>query len=412
MSKIQALITKVEIKADAQGNAPSAIELLRTGDWHTPWHGDFEITIADLHEFAANFAKGIGLVEADKRAPINYAHEAWNKAAGWITSLAVDEEREALVASVEWTPEGAQGLKDKEWAYISPEFNPRGCPWSDAEGTDDPDGVPVFVNNVLSGAALTNIPLFKKLKPITASRLPNKPVKADATGDSEKRNQGEEMKLEDIRAKAAADLTDEEKAFLEEHKSELTADELKTLGMEEDPAPVDDPEPNEEEDPEGEEDPTDDPTPTDPVEASTKGVVSISASELASLKASAARADQLAADIDREKVTNLISASVKAGQIKSGEKNKAIELVLASSGKQRTQLEAFIKGLPVNASLGKELGDTGAETLVSAQAEVDKRVRKVQADARDAGKSISYAQARKQVLADDENLKTQLEEEQ
>lgn len=408
MSKIQALITKVEIKADAQGNAPSTIELLRTGDWKTPWHGDFEITIADLHEFAANFAKGIGLVEADKRAPINYAHEAWNKAAGWITNLAVDEEREALVASTEWTPEGAQGLRDKEWAYISPEFNPRGCPWSDAEGADDANGVPVFVNNVLSGAALTNIPLFKKLKPITASRLPNKPVKAAATGDSEKHNQGEDMNLEEIRAKAAADLTDEEKTFLNEHKSELTADELKTLGLEEDPAPTDDPKPTEDEESDDEEDPA----PTDPVTASTKGVVSISASELASLKASAARADQLAADIDREKVTTLISASITAGQIKSGEKDKAIELVLASSGAQRTQLEAFIKALPVNASLGKELGDTGAEAIADAQKEVDTRTRKVMADARAEGKSMAYAAARKQVLEADKELKTQLEEEQ
>lgn len=418
MSKIQALITKVEIKADAQGNAPSTIELLRTGDWRTPWHGDFEITIADLHEFAANFAKGIGLVEADKRAPINYAHEAWNKAAGWITSLAVDEAREALVASVEWTPEGAQGLKDKEWAYISPEFNPRGCPWSDAEGSKDPNGVPEFINNVLSGAALTNIPLFKKLKPITASRLPNKPVKAAATGDSEKHNEGEPMKLEDIRAKEVADLTAEEKAFLEENKADLTVDELTKFELKSDVDAAKE---------QADKDAADKAAAEEAakaeadakaaeeaakVEASAKGNVTISASELAGLKASAARADALAAEIDRKEVTNLITASVKAGQIKSGEKDKAIELVLASSGDQRTKLEAFIAGLPVNASLGKEEGDTGAEAIVNAQAELDKRVRQVQASARAEGKNTAYAAARKQVLADDPELNAQLKEEQ
>lgn len=67
MGTIHALIAKVAIKADAQGNAPATIELLRIGDWHTPWHGDFEITMADLHEFAAYFEKGVGLVERSRR---------------------------------------------------------------------------------------------------------------------------------------------------------------------------------------------------------------------------------------------------------------------------------------------------------------------------------------------------------
>lgn len=55
------LLTKVSIKTDTTGNAPGETELLRTGNWETPFHGDFEIAEADLHEFAANFAKGIGL---------------------------------------------------------------------------------------------------------------------------------------------------------------------------------------------------------------------------------------------------------------------------------------------------------------------------------------------------------------
>lgn len=145
-----------------------------------------------------------------------------------MTSLSIDESRNALIAHCEWTAKGSEALKDGLWAYISPEFNPRGYPWSDAEGTDDPEGIAEFVNNVLTGAALTNIPLFKKLKPIMASRVPSKNKKADATsGDGEKQNQGEPMKLEDILAKQVSDRSDEEKAFLSEHTSDL-GDEQKT----------------------------------------------------------------------------------------------------------------------------------------------------------------------------------------
>ena len=166
---MKGFVTKTPIKADSNGQVPSTINLLKAGTWNTPWHGDFELTGEDLEEMVANFAEGVGLVAEDEtKAPLNYGHMMADKAAGWIKRIRVEAVNgtAALMGDVEWTPAAVQAIKDGEWRYLSPEFNPRGYPW------EDPEQEFTFVDNVLTGAALTNIPLFKKLKPITASRIP------------------------------------------------------------------------------------------------------------------------------------------------------------------------------------------------------------------------------------------------
>ncbi|GAB2653460.1 hypothetical protein ABI214_24135 [Prescottella soli] len=47
------------------------------------------------------------MVEADKKAPVNYAHESWQKAAAGISKMRVSEDGQKLLASVDWTPAGA-----------------------------------------------------------------------------------------------------------------------------------------------------------------------------------------------------------------------------------------------------------------------------------------------------------------
>lgn len=208
---MKGFVTKAPIKADKNGNVPTTINLLKAGSWNTPWHGDFELTGDDLEEMAGHFGEGIGLVDEDeKQAPLNYGDLAGDKAAGWMKRLYVQAVNgtAALLADVEWTPAAVQAIKDGEWKYISPEFNPRGWPW------EDPEQEFTFVDNVLTGAALTNIPLFKKLKPIRASRIPPfTAVTASQPGGGDKHNQGEPMKLEDILAKQVSERTEEEKAL-------------------------------------------------------------------------------------------------------------------------------------------------------------------------------------------------------
>lgn len=332
----------IAIKADSEGNAPSVIEVLRVGDWHTPWHGDFQITTEDLNQFVANFQSGVGLVASDKQAPVNFGHFMSGEAAGWITSLEVSEDGQALNANVEWTEDAASAIKAKKWKYISPEFNPRSWPW------EDPEEEHHFVNNVVTAAALTNIPLFKKLKPITASRLPGEPVKADKSSKQE----GESMNLEEILAKAAAERTDEEKAFLDEHKAELTEEQTKQLEAEvevEAPATPETPKaPAAEEAPEG----------GAPVSASVQG---ISDAELAQLRADAKAGREAKAELERTNAAALVDSHIAAGRIKSDQKEATVKMILASQGDARTSLESFLAALPVNGLLASEQGTATAE---------------------------------------------------
>ncbi|MFJ6416482.1 phage protease [Paeniglutamicibacter sp. NPDC091659] len=413
---IKAFRTLVKIKADAEGNAPKTIELLKTGSWETPWHGEFEITPQDIQEFVRHFEQGVGLVEDDKQAPINYGHKAADKASGWMPKLYADDSGTALLTDPNWTPAAVQAIKDGEWKYISPEFNPRNYPW------ENPEQEYEFVPNVLTGAALTNIPLFKKLKPVTASRLPSKTVKAAATGDSEQHNdEGDHMTLEEIRAKQVADLTAEEKAFLADNKADLSAEELTKYELE-DTSEADEKAAADKEAADkaaaDEAKATADAEAAEAARVAVEGVeasakpVSITADRLAKLEADAAAGRKAQDQLERNEAKATVSASVQAGQIKSGDAEKWTNQLLASKGADRTQLEALLKGLPVNKDLGEELGDAGANVHADAMKEVDTRVKTVRADARKENKELSYSEARKQVLDADANLKEQLKEEQ
>ncbi|WP_192378803.1 phage protease [Rhodococcus rhodochrous] len=401
---MKGFVTKTSIKADSQGNVPTTINLLKAGSWNTVWHGDFELTGTDLEEMVANFDEGVGLVEEDnKQAPVNYGHAMGDKAAGWMKRLYTQAVNGTigLFADVEWTPAAEQAIKDGEWKYLSPEFNPRGFPW------EDPEQEFAFVDNVLTGAALTNIPLFKKLKPITASRIPTKRVKADAQGGGDKQDKGDSMKLEDIRAKQVADLTEEEKTFLSEHKAELTDEERKTFGLEEGTT-----ETTETTEATETTEQTEDTTDTTQTNVQASAITGITDEEIAQLRADAQAGREAKAELERKKAEEFVQARISAGQIKSGEKDNTVKVLLASKGEQRTALETLLAGLPKNEQLGKEVGDVGQQVSVEASTELDKRVRKIMADARAAGNTIAYSAARKQVLDADATLKQQLEEEE
>ncbi|KUM39009.1 phage protease [Arthrobacter sp. EpRS71] len=316
----------VKISADADGNAPKTIELLRTGKWNTPWHGDFEITREDIQQFVLHASIGVGLVQADPKIPLNYGHASYDKAAGWIPSVYASDDGEALLGDPDWTPAAVQAIKDGEWKYISPEFNPSSYPW------EDPEEEFHFVKNVITGAALTNIPLFKKLKPIQASRLPVQPVKADATGTSDN-SKGDNMTLEEIRAKEVAELNDEEKAFLAEHKSELSAEDLEKYGLK--GAEADKPADEDEEKPE-------------PSKVEASAIKGLTDAEITQLRADAEAGREAKRELEENRARTFVQASIKAGRVKSDQQDAAVKLLLASKGEQRTRLEAFINGLPEN----------------------------------------------------------------
>ncbi|MDV7992070.1 phage protease [Rhodococcus sp. IEGM 1374] len=402
---MRGFVTKTPITADRDGNVPKTINLLKAGSWNTPWHGDFELTGEDLEEMVSNFGEGVGLVVEDSpRAPVNEGHNMGGKATGWMTRLFVEAVNgtAGLFADVDWTPAAEKAIKEKEWAYISPEFNPRGWPW------EDPEQEFTFVDNVLTGAALTNIPLFKKLKPITASRIKPQKVKASAAGNGDKTLEGEQpMDLAVIRAKKQEELSEEEKTFLVENKAELTADELKTFGLEEAEEPETPETPAEPETPETPEEPE---TPAPKIEASAQSH-GISASELAQLRADAQAGREAKAELEKTKAEAFVTARIAAGQIKSGEKDKTVNVLLASKGDQRTALEAFMTGLPKHENLGKELGDQGVEASAGAKDELDGKVKLAIKASAAQGKRLSYYDAQAAILTEDTALAARVKEE-
>lgn len=330
--KNRAVQRLIKLEADSNGKVvvPDSIHLMSAGHWHTPWHGAFEMTPTDLADMVIHFEEGIGLVAESGKAPLNYGHDMGGKAAGWITRVYLDNNGTELWGDIEWTPAGRKALEDGEYRYISPEWNPRNFAWENPEQEGE------LVENVFTGAALTNIPLFKKLKPIMAS--------IDAGGsDNDKNNGGDMPVLDEVRVKKPEELTEDEKTFLAEHQAELTDEERATFGLDEggegEGAGAGEGE-GEGEGGEG------DPAPAGKqASANPQG---ISASELAQLRADAQAGREALAMLAQSNAESFMASAVSTGRIKADQKDAGVKLLLASHGEQRQQLEAFINALPEN----------------------------------------------------------------
>lgn len=135
-----------EIKlSDEEGEELSTIQVLRTIKATHGLFGDFDITEKTLNEFVKNFkarTRGTDI-------PVNYSHMSGGKAAGWMEKVYVKDGK--LFADVKFTPQARQAIKDKEFMYISAEFN---------EDYKDPESGKKK-GAVLLGAALTNIPFVR-----------------------------------------------------------------------------------------------------------------------------------------------------------------------------------------------------------------------------------------------------------
>lgn len=220
-TKTASLRPLLSIKADDQGNLPDKLEVLQTGMWDAPYHGMFMIAPEDLQQYIQNFNADVRPSSSTKGLPIDLDHDA-GAAAGWMTALSAlpnDQGGWSLWADVSWTDLGKTVLTGGQYAFFSPEF----CP----EGYLDPEGEDESLDNVLIGGGLTNRPLFKDLQPVMAS---------DASGKSSGlKNQFNKMfisakedvvpTLDEVRVKDPATLEDAEKKLLADHQEELSQDE-------------------------------------------------------------------------------------------------------------------------------------------------------------------------------------------
>ena len=407
-SKINIARTFRTINADNAKQLPTRIEILKAGKWPSSSNkGELEITTADLKEMKANFDSGVGMPGgAGFGLPVDFMHEDWNKAGAWIKGLEI--EGSTLYADpVEWTPSGVEAVQGGEFKCISPSFYPA-ClgTWTDPEDGD------VTAQNVLVGAGLTNIPFFKDLKPIKASRTSEEEGNEDKNlifvSASEKEKS---MQLDEVRVKDVSSLTEDEKSFLSEHKDDLTAEEQTKFGME---------------------------AKAEPTEAEKKAEAEAAAAKAAEEKAAAeAKAAEEAANVAlpepvaatakpgqvvmaAEKVKELeefrdkyvraevekeVDTHIARGAIKADQRDSWTDRLVTASKADRESLTGLMAGLPSNELMADAKGkDTGVDVEVTEQ--INKLANgKIEAAAKvgnklDIGTAIEQVLSENSVLAD------------
>lgn len=167
---IKGTFTSVPIKLSEDNDIEGItrrVQLLKTCTFYHERYGKVQITRQMFSEIIKNYedqVRGIDVM-------IDYSHESDKTAAGWIKGLEEVEVQLSegnpalgiepvtefqLWANVEWTPKGQKTLSDKEYAYLSADFDPD---YRDNENPTQTYGA------VLLGAGLTNRPVIKRMSP-------------------------------------------------------------------------------------------------------------------------------------------------------------------------------------------------------------------------------------------------------
>lgn len=132
---------------------PQKVQLMRTCSFRHPKYGKVDITRRLFEEMVTNFDKKVRGIEI----MIDYSHESDREAAGWIKGLEIvdntEKQESELWAVPDWTKSGGISLCEKEFAYLSADFDPSYV---------DPE-TGIKHGAVLLGAGLTNRPVIKKM---------------------------------------------------------------------------------------------------------------------------------------------------------------------------------------------------------------------------------------------------------
>jgi len=180
-------------------NIGERVQLLRVGKFVVnPGRADqstVEVTIEMLQSMVNNFNERIRGVDI----AIDYKHESDDVAAGWIKEIELCED--SLYATrIDWTPNGLRKLADKEFRYISAEFD---LNYKDNESMQS-------FGPTLLGAGLTNRPVVKRMEPIvqlseidTNQALSNE-LKAELKGAKMADQKQQSMAVQPVPAPASA----------------------------------------------------------------------------------------------------------------------------------------------------------------------------------------------------------------
>lgn len=226
---------QVVVTANQSGALPEWIEIMKTGEWSGNSNkGHLIETVASLNEYKRNFDAGLAQSQNSENdfigLPIDFMHNDWDKAAGWMRELKVESDANGdavLSARVEWTEAGRQALLSGEFKCISPSWYPaiRG-EWTDPENPD------IVAHNVLVGAGLTNIPFFKQLKSLMASNADTSNLsEEDVIYIDAKKKENNSMTVDEVKQLDADKLTDEQKKVLADNIDQLSQEEQVKFGL-------------------------------------------------------------------------------------------------------------------------------------------------------------------------------------
>ena len=381
---------------EGDDGVPSMIHLIPIGQWDHEAYGPITITMSDINEFCQNFNAQIR-----KGVPITAGHEGMSElpAVGWITK--VEARDTGLWGEVEWTDTGRALLCDKAFKFFSPEF------YRDYE---DPETHQIY-RNVITGGALTKSPYFKELEAVVFSEFKIK----------NNFNDKNTMEINEIVAKDIITLTDDEKAFLKEHTSELTEEQKTSFAsvIEEPVAGETDEERVEREAKEKADEEAKigaeneakgfNPDGSEKVSASEK--VMISAGELAILRSKADAGQKAFAELQKQKMdvevsSLMFSESNKKGKFLPKSKDSVRAFMESLNDKQRSSFSALVAELPT-AGLFSEKGDGNDPTNGLAMAEVENKVKAKMSE----NKDIKYSQALKEVMSENAGLEERYDRE-
>lgn len=387
-------------EAEKGVSIPDTIHLIPVGQWEHDAYGPILINASDIREFAQNYNAGIR-----NGVFITAGHEGFQElpAVGWITKVECRDD--GLWGDVEWSKAGKELLSDKAFKFFSPEF------YRDYE---DPQTHQLY-RNVMTGGALTKSPYFKELEAIVFSE------KVIIKSKFNENN----MNLKDLVAKDITTLSDEEKAFIIEHKEELSAEEKTALtsiiDVEEKKEETDEEKTVREEKEKGDaneaaglnrdgsakvEEPK---APTeDEIKASEK--VTISAIELTMLRSQANLGAQAFAENKKNKINGLVTGMVFSEANKNGKflpksSDNLRSFMETLNDAQSAKFSELIAALPSK----NVFGELGSKEVVAGTAAAELNA-KVDAKMK-ANDKLQYSEALKQVLSENEGLEQRFDEE-
>jgi len=376
--------SKVEF---AEGKPPKEIQILPVGKWDHPRYGVIAITTDDIKEFKDNFDKKIR-----KDIPITQGHESFDEkpAIGWFIKVE-DRGDQGLWGRVDWNESGKTALKQKAFKYFSPEFH---------QFYEDPETREEH-KNVLVGGALTNKPYFKELKAVVFSDK-------DLINSSDKDTM---LVLKDLVKKEVADLTDDEKTFINEHKDELSEEEttkfesvIETDGGDDndDKEETEEEKATREEKEEGDKN-EEDGLNRDGTKKEASEMVQMSASEKLALEEKANKGATAFAELDKMRVekslaTLLFNENNAKGKVLPKNKDMVFTFMTELSEKQRATFSEIINAIP-STKMFKEIGAQNASEN-SAEVEVDTKVKTLMKE----NKEMTYSEAVNKIFAENKEL--------